>query len=161
MSYVQSADTEFEKRRGLSSVDSRGGLARVSVSNLTEPLSESRVAVLRAVAEAGISIDFLKMTPGGLAFVIPETGAEAVRRALSRLLLNFDVSLGRVLVQAHAVNMRDEEGLIAHIVSAAIASGATLDHLADMHDRLLLVASEEDARRIESSIRESHKGPSL
>jgi len=48
----------------------------------------------------------------------------------------------------HAVNMRDEEGLIAEIVQSAIASEAQIDHIGDGHDRLLLVASAESVEKI-------------
>lgn len=39
----------------------------------------------------------------------------------------------------HAVNIRDEEGLIAKIIKAAISTSAHVDHIGDMHDRLLMV----------------------
>lgn len=52
-----------------------------------------------------------------------------------------------------AVNMRDEEGLIASIVQQAITSGGKVSHLGDMHDRLLLVVESKDADKIADQFR--------
>ncbi|HLK14112.1 MAG TPA: hypothetical protein VKT78_04850, partial [Fimbriimonadaceae bacterium] len=66
-------------------------------------------------------------------------------------------------VLVHAVNMRDEEGLIARVVQEVIASGARMDHISDMHDRMLVVVHTEDAgpvkKRLEANLVEvSAKG---
>ena len=51
-------------------------------------------------------------------------------------------------IMIHAVNIRDEEGLIAMVMREAISEGTAIDHVGDMHDRLLLVVSEADAARL-------------
>lgn len=146
-------ETGFEKKRGISRVEIRDGYSQVHVSGLAEPLMQSRLAVLRAVADTGISLDFLKLTSDGLSFLIPKDRSQATETCLTAARYRFVLNEGRSIVLVHAVNMRDEEGLIARIVATAISVGATLDHLGDMHDRLLIVANDGEAvalaRRLE------------
>ena len=100
---------------------------------------------MRAVAQAGISIDFLKLTQSGLQFLVPAQTSEAVEAALRPLELHFSVRSERSIVLVHGVNLRDEEGLIASIVRDTIANGARVDHIGDMHDRMLIVVDSSEA----------------
>jgi aspartokinase len=128
-------------------------MAQVHVQGLPEAVEASRLAVLAAVAEAGVSLDFLKLTSSGMAFLIAGGLAERTKAAIEPLAPSVTVYEGRSIVMVHAANMRDEEGLIARIVSVAIASGGAIDHLGDMHDRLLIAAPAADADVIAQAIR--------
>lgn len=140
------AETVFERPRGISGVEIRSGYAQGIVSEA--PTTESRLAVFQALAEAGISIDFVKLTPDGFTFLCPESAVEATRLALDPYKASI---IGhRSLVETHAVNIRDEEGLLAKLVQAAVHSGARVEHVADMHDRLLLVVDADQAEQLKS-----------
>lgn len=142
-------ETAFEKQRGISQVEVRGGYAQVHVSRLEEPIHDNRLRVLKSVAEAGVSVDFLKLTPSGLSFVIADANSSDVDRALQPLNIRHTIRKDRCVLLVHAVNMRDEEGLTARIVQEAIASGATVDHISDMHDRMMIVAEAKFASSLE------------
>ena len=157
----QIAETAFEKRRGISSVEQRTGYAQVHVSRLPEPLIESRLRVLGAIADGGISIDFLKFTQSGLSFVIPQESAPVVSRALGELEAHTSVREGRHILLVHAVNMRDEEGLIARILLESISAGVKVDHVSDMHDRMLIVCEASDAARLKAHIEDKLMGVAL
>jgi aspartate kinase len=146
-------ETAFEKQRGISQVEVRGGYAQVHVSRLSEPIHDNRLRVLKSVAEAGVSVDFLKLTPSGLSFVIADANSPDVERALEPLNVHFTIRNDRCVLLVHAVNMRDEEGLTARIVQEAIASGATVDHISDMHDRMMIVAEARFASSLEGLFR--------
>ncbi|MDX2064846.1 MAG: hypothetical protein SFX74_03785 [Fimbriimonadaceae bacterium] len=141
-------ETEFEKRRGISRMEIRHGFAQVHVLSIAGETHAGRLAVLAAIARAEISIDFLKLTPSGLSFLISNDVAERAGHALREVALKWTIQQDRAIVLVHAVNIRDEEGMIARIVSAAIASGITLEHIGDMHDRMLMVVAESDAERL-------------
>ena len=136
-------ETEFERQRGVIETEIREGFALFEVDGLTEPLSDARTSTLQRIAKAGISIDFLKLTSEGLSFVVQENLAGEVSRALEGLHITH--TLGRCVVSAWSPNLRDEEGLAARLVSAVIASGAGLDHVSDMHDRLLFLMDRNGA----------------
>jgi aspartate kinase len=141
-------ETEFEKRRGISRMEIRRGFAQVHVLGLAGDLHSGRLEVLRAIAIADISIDFLKLTPSGLSFLISNEVAEQAGYALREVAERWSLQQDRAIVLVHAVNIRDEEGMIARIVSAAIASGITLEHIGDMHDRMLMVVAEAEAEKL-------------
>lgn len=142
-------ETAFERPRGVSHVETRRGYCQVHVVEMPDPLVASRLGALEAVAARGVSIDFLKLTPRGLSFVAPADRAGDIEEALRDLGAAAAVTTDRSIVSVHAVNIRDEEGLIAEIVQEAIALGAQIDHVGDGHDRLLLVVGDADAARIQ------------
>jgi aspartokinase len=141
-------ETAFEKQRGVNRIERRDGFCQVHVSELGAPLMDNRLVVLKAVAESGISLDFLKLSPSGLSFLVPQTDRAAIEETLTQVGVKFSLRPERSIVMVHAVNMRDEEGLIAEIVQSAIASEAQIDHIGDGHDRLLLVASSDSVEKI-------------
>lgn len=136
-------ETEFERQRGVIETEIREGFALFEVDGLEEPLAESRTQALERIAKAKISIDFLKLTADGLSFVVNESLAPEVAQALQGLHATH--TPGRCVVSAWSPNLRDEEGLAARLVSAVIASGAVLDHVSDMHDRLLFLMDRSGA----------------
>lgn len=148
------AETEFELPRGIHRVEIRQGLCAVHVTGLTGDTSAARVEVLKAIADAGVSIDFLKLTQGGLSFVSPESQSAAVEDVLQKTGQTFQTNRNRCIVLAHAANMRDEEGLIARVVSEVIGAGVQVDHLGDMHDKVLLVMDQADGERVAKRIQE-------
>jgi aspartokinase len=147
-------ETEFEKKRGINAVEVRRGLTRAYVSDLSEPVFESRLAVLRAVREAGLSIDFLKFAHGAMSFVADENDHDRLRAALSKIKAQVEIEGDCCIVSVHAVNMQDEEGLVARIVSEVIATGEGVDHVGDMHDRLLLVTDTKTGERLAKALAE-------
>ena len=153
----QVSTTEFEKGRGISRVEVRSGYAQVHISDLVEPLTQSRLSVLENAATAGISLDFLKFTPDGMSFLVREEDAAPLVEALTKgeaklSSAQINAKQGRDVVMVHAVNMRDEEGLIASIVLQAIRSGAEIGHVSDMHDRVLIVVAKEDSSRLKDQL---------
>lgn len=148
MSHPIVSGTEFEKPRGVREIEVRAGFAQVHVTGLGEPLPESRLGVLKAVADAGISLDFLKLTQDGLSFLVPKESAKNAEEALSKTGAEVHLQPDCSIVSVHAVNIRDEEGLVARLVSVAIREGTAIEHLADMHDRLLLVTTDAEAEKL-------------
>lgn len=146
---------DFESRPGVNRVDVLHGLAQANVYDLGEPVMDERFRVLQAVADAKISIDFLKLTENGLAFIVTDDLAGAIEEVLNAAGVRHKVWSGLSTVLVHAVNMRDEEGLIAGIVQQAVSGGGRLSHIGDSHDRLLLVVETEGADRIAQQFRQT------
>jgi aspartate kinase len=148
----QISETDFEKQRGISRVEVRTGLTQVHVLDLKAPIAKSRLNVMEAVAEAGISLDFLKLTPTGISFTVPAENTDLIGKTLDTAGIVYQLATGRGIVLVHAVNMRDEEGMIAGILRRVIETGITVDHASDMHDRILIVTDEAQAERFKSII---------
>jgi aspartokinase len=148
-------ETAFEKQRGVSKVETREGFCQVHIDDLGEPLAKRRLDVLGAIAEANVGIDFLKMTPSGISFVVPQTASVTVETTLQELGVHHSVRSDRSIVLVHAVNIRDEEGLIAGIVSRVIGDGGQIDHIGDGHDHLLLVLHRRQAEKVSADLRQT------
>jgi len=114
-----------------------------------------RLNILDRVSKAGISIDFLKLTPSGMSFLVPETQGEIMDKVLEPCGDHFTVRQERSIVLVYAVNIRDEEGLIAGIVHTAITNGIRVDHIGDMHDRMLMVVKRHEADSLAKLVRET------
>jgi len=149
------SELEFERPRGISHLEVRTGFAQLQVQEIPEPLLDHRLEVLRRLSESGISIDFLKFTQEGLSCVVAQEDAVRIQGALEGVPGRVSVLPDRSILLVHAVNMRDEEGLAARVVSLAIASGAPLEQIGDMHDRILIVTTAEGAVRIQSELEKS------
>jgi aspartate kinase len=146
--YPTQFETIIEKRRGIIRVEVRNGFAQVHVSQIEAHVMEARLQVLAAVADSGISVDFLKMTPTGMSFMIQEDEAARLEETLNGTGVRFTIRHDRSIVLVYAVNIRDEEGMIANIVQTTITTCARVDHVGDMHDRLLMVVKAEDVSRV-------------
>lgn len=145
-------ETAFEKKRGVSKVELGVGFAQVHVADLPEPIHTGRLVALQCVKECEIGIFFLKMTSTGLSFLVKEEVVERLSERFAKEFTNFTVDKGRSVVFVHAVNLRDEEGLLANILSEAISTGARLEHIGDLHDSVCISASHEDAQKIAKAI---------
>ena len=137
-------ETTFEPRRELGRVEIRDGYCYVHLDVVPTPRASERLEALERVASEGISIDFLKLTPHGLSFLAPSDRAAD----LQRLLPIAQIAQDRCVVSLCAVNIRDEQGLLAAIMREAISLGVRIDHLGDGHDRLMLVVGDGDADRL-------------
>ena len=155
---IQTRETAFEKRRGVNSVELQSGFAQVHISRLVEPIQENRLLALRQLKEEGVCLFFLKLTPSGLSFLVREENVQKLNQRFQELDFTFSLNSGKSVVVVNAVNMRDEEGLLASILSQAIASGARIEHLGDMHDALCIAAIHEDAQKIADAIRSKEFG---
>jgi aspartokinase len=118
------------------------------------------MTVLRSILEGdiyGVLVDrdrsrLVRGCVSLVAVALTRAEAEEVERALNAPDIKVTVQKGRDVVMVYAVNMRDEEGLIAGIVLQAIKSGAAISHISDMHDRVLMVVSKEDSMRLKEQL---------
>lgn len=148
----QIAETDFEKRRGISRVEVRDGFTQVHVTGLAEPIAKSRLEVLKHVEVAKVSLDFLKLTPSGMSFVIPSARTSDIDTTLTTAKIQHQMVTDRSIVLVHAVNMRDEEGMVAGIVRRTISAGIAVDHVTDMHDRMLIILPKDNASKLQQLI---------
>lgn len=143
----------FDLPRGLGEPILRDAYAQVLVSFSTHDAARSgRLEALRLIQADGLSIDFLKFTPNGLSFVISADQARQAAASLGGLSAEVKLSEGRSILLIPAVNMRDDEGLLAHVLSEAIQTNAEILHIGDMHDRVLIVTDTEGAKEIKDKV---------
>lgn len=145
------ANTEFEKHRGLHGVEIRERFANVFVP-LDMQTPASKLEALRAIKKAHISIDFLKLAGRGISFVCALDDAHSIEECLKSAGFKPKITRDRCVLIAYGVNMRDQEGLIAKIVSILAAGTDEIDHLGDMHDRVLAVVPKDQAQDLAQTL---------
>ncbi len=150
---IAQTEMEFEKRRGVNRVEVQPGYAQVHISGLGDGAPEGRLLALQLVKDSEVGIFFLKFSIGGLSFLVREEAVSKLKTAFGTAFKEFDIRLGCSIVFVHAINMRDEEGLLAEILSQAIASGANIEHIGDMHDRVCIACLASDAELIANAIK--------
>lgn len=146
-------ESQFESQRGVSRVEVRHGFAQVHVPLGSENLTLRRIEVLRILAEAGVSHKYLKLTLDGLAFIISGEQVERARGALEAHGIGYELNPDRSVILVHAIGMREEAGMIASILQAAIASGVHIDHIGDMHDKMFMVVEDHQAQEAAERLR--------
>ncbi|SRR5581483_10201470 len=140
------AGTAFETERGISSVQVSHGHALVVVTGIEEAaLGARRLDAVRLLAEAEISIDFLKLSLDGFSLVVPQDKGTAVRDLLCDAGFDARVLTDRAILTVNAVNIRDEAGMVARIAQTVVQAGAAIESLGDMHSSVLLVVDSESA----------------
>ncbi len=93
-----------------------------------------------------VSVDYLKLDGPRMSFVVAESDLQSLATALEGL--EHQSRSGRSVVAIHAANMRDEEGLIAKTISQVMLTGDEVDHIGDMHDRVIFVLDAATADRV-------------
>lgn len=147
-------ETAFEQARGISGIEIQDGYAQVHISQLREPCASERLTVFARLKEAKIAIKLLKLTPSGLSFLIAEQDSGQLSSEMATLGVKCSVKPGRSVIEVSSANMRDEHGFIARVLSAAIGSGAHLEHVGDRHNAMLIATEKVSAPKIAESIRQ-------
>jgi aspartokinase len=142
----------FDLPRGLGEPLVRDSYAQVLVSFSDQEAKNGRLEALNIIQSNGLSIDFLKFTHNGVSFVISADQAKKAAEVLANIDADVKLSEGRSILLIPAVNMRDDEGLLAHVLSEAIKTKAEILHIGDMHDRVLIVTDTEGAKEIAAKV---------
>ncbi|MEP0765975.1 MAG: hypothetical protein HRF45_05465 [Fimbriimonadia bacterium] len=145
--------TSFEPLRGVTDVRVRTGLCHLRLEGLgREDLMPRRLHALKCLRDAGVKIDFLKLTADGFACVVVEEDSDKAIQALALVGGHVAESHGRALLSVHCVNIRDQVGIVAKIVEAVTAAGARIEQVGDSHDRILLVVEQEAGRKAANAL---------
>jgi aspartate kinase len=107
------------------------GLAQVSVT-----LGEGAPAVrplFRTLADAGISVDLINLSPGNASFCIAERKAERAEALLRAIGLEPATQLGRAKVSVVGSAMRGRPGVMATVVEGLTGAGVAIFQTADSH----------------------------
>lgn len=158
---VALGETDFEKARGVNKIEIRTGFASARITGLGDDVTKQRLAILNKVYDQEISLDFLKFSADGMSFVVPDYRREELIQVLENCCTSFEVKPNRAVLIVYAVNMRDEEGLVASIVSQVIEFGANIEHLGEMHDRLLMLMGMSGAEKARDGLKARYPGAQI
>ncbi len=118
-------------------------LAQVKVST-GDVTAGKRLEVLKALAEAGISLDLINVSPQEMCFTIKEAKTESAKKLLKSFDLDVRIEKGFAKVSAVGAGMRGVPGVMASIVESLTASGIEIHQSADSHTSISCLVRSED-----------------
>jgi len=103
--------------------------------------------VFKALAENGISVDFINVSPRGVAFTVTEADTNQALQVLENLGYQPDVLRGCAKVAAVGAGITGVPGVMALIVEGITSEGVEILQSADSHTTIWCLVRGEDMKR--------------
>lgn len=125
------------------------GIAHIpSVTQIKVQTKESayrlQSEVFKAMAEAGISVDFINISPTGVVYTVPETLTEKAVEILETLGFHPQITEGCAKISAVGAGMSGVPGVASKIVQALTDSGVQILQSADSHTTIWVLVQQND-----------------
>ena len=122
-----------------------GDAARVKMVSHSD-LNETGVAlkVFHTLANAGISVDMIQLSPHRIACIIQESLCERTREALATIGLDFDILQGFAKVSVVGAGMRGVPGVMARVVRGLHREKISVYQTTDSHTNISCLVRRED-----------------
>lgn len=110
-------------------------------------------ATFRALAEIGINIDMISVTPQACSFIVAGQSVHAAEQALHRVGVNPAIRGGLAKVSVVGRGMRDTPGVMARVSEALLQAGVGILRTSDS---LMTISCLIDAADLEAAVRALH-----
>lgn len=108
--------------------------------------------VFKAMAQAGISVDFINISPSAIIYTVMDQMTDRAVTALKELGYNPDIIRNCAKVSAVGAGMTGVPGVTAKIVNALSKEGIKILQSADSHTTIWVLVHEEDMVRAVNSL---------
>jgi aspartate kinase len=129
------------------------GLARVRVP--TEPGSAFGLTIFRALADAGVSVDMINVSPEMKAFCIDEAKAERAGALLRSLGFEPAIRTGCAKVSIVGAGMRGRPGVMATMAEALLRAQVEILQTADSHVTISALVMADEMERAVRALHEA------
>ncbi|KGX93120.1 aspartate kinase [Pontibacillus halophilus JSM 076056 = DSM 19796] len=119
------------------------GIAQIKVTAKEEPY-QLQTDVFKSMAEAGISVDFINISPSGVIYTIPEVAVEKAKSILSGLGYEPEITYGCAKVSTVGAGITGVPGIASKIVGTLTAAGVNILQSADSHTTIWVLVKDED-----------------
>ncbi len=145
----ETADSRPVFRNGhtVTAVAQRPGVAQVSVVPPAAERGEADVHVFRSLAEAGISVDLINVSPDRKSFIVPEEAGVQAKAILEQKGFQVQLRPGCAKVSVVGTGMRGVPGVMAGVVEAMSQAGVEILQTADSHTTISCLVRAEDMDR--------------
>lgn len=111
-----------------------------------EETSQMQSEIFKAMAAAGISVDFINISPSCVAYTIPEPFTKKAAAILDRLGFQPEITAGCAKVSAVGAGMAGIPGVASKIVQALINSDVQILQAADSHTTIWVLVHQKDLK---------------
>lgn len=108
---------------------------------------ELQLKVFRAMAENGISVDFINVSPGGILYTVYEHEGEKTRKILSEMGYLPELTPACAKVSVVGAGIAGTPGVMAKIVEALVEEEIRILQSADSHTTIWVLVKQEDMNR--------------
>lgn len=124
------------------------GVAQVKVHTPdSERQAELELAVFDALADAGVSVDLINVSPELKMFIIKGEQIPTAEARLKALGVEYEIVPRRAKVSIVGAGMRGVPGVMARVVRALSAAGVRILQTADSHLTISCLVAEEDVNK--------------
>ncbi|WP_156289115.1 aspartate kinase [Oceanobacillus salinisoli] len=102
--------------------------------------------VFKSMAEAGISVDFINISPAGVIYTVPDILADKAVHILETLGFQPEITKNCAKVSAVGAGMTGVPGVAAQIVQALTNAGVQILQSADSHTTIWVLVHEKDLK---------------
>lgn len=109
--------------------------------------AELELSVFESLADTGVSVDLINVSPEVKMFIIKEEQIAAAEAALKALAVQHEIFPHRAKVSIVGAGMRGVPGVMARVVRAMTSAGVRILQTADSHLTISCLISEEDVSK--------------
>ncbi|HLR66192.1 aspartate kinase [Virgibacillus alimentarius] len=110
--------------------------------------------VFKAMAEAGISVDFINISPSGVIYTVPKEFTEKAVHILDTLGFQAEVTENCAKVSAVGAGMTGVPGVASRIVQALTEANVQILQSADSHTTIWVLVHEKDLKKAVNALHE-------
>lgn len=135
--------TQEMKERAVTGIAHMTGLTQIKVQSKEDP-SKLQSDVFKSMASAGISVDFINISPSGVIYTIHEPFGQKAKQILESLGYEPELKRGCAKVSTVGAGIAGLPGVTAMIVHALTDTGVQILQSADSHTTIWVLIKEED-----------------
>ncbi len=115
--------------------------------------------VFKAMAEAGISVDFINISPTGVIYTVPDAHTEKAVHILETLGFYPEITENCAKVSAVGAGMTGVPGVASRIVQSLTNAGVQILQSADSHTTIWVLIHEQDLKTAVNALHDVRTKP--
>ncbi|MCA0969085.1 aspartate kinase [Halobacillus litoralis] len=139
----EDSKTRDVKERMVTGIAHMTGLTQIKVQSKDDP-SKLQSDVFKSMAQAGISVDFINISPSGVIYTIHQIFEEKAKTILESMGYEPEIRRGCSKVSTVGAGIAGIPGVTATIVHSLTEAGVQILQSADSHTTIWVLVREED-----------------
>lgn len=150
-----SGSVEIKGDKVVTGIAHVGGMAQVKIET-TADFNESQLAlgIFQTLAQAGISLDMIYVSPHLISFIVESYEVKRVRALLNRFPVEVGIKTELAKVSAVGAGMRGVPGVMARVIRALHRAGVNIYQTTDSHANISCLVRESD---LEKAVQALHR----
>lgn len=141
------------KKRPITGIAHMTGISQVKISRKSNP-SYALTAIFKSVAAAGISIDFINISPNQVVFTLSDSLLKRAKQIFKKLEIEVEIMENCAKVSAVGLGMGGIPGVAAKIVTALAKKDIQIHQATDSHTTIWVLIHEKDLIQAVNSLHE-------